>query len=255
MRRLAVTALSGWAGTLLAAVAYWPAIPAPARAAIAGPLGGPWLIVAAAAIVMQVAAWSIALVSERLSRSMLIVMTAACVATLLGIAVVRETIRLAAVDLATGKSSTRRPSASAACRCFSCSPSSMRWPSAGASAPCVVSSPSARIEPAKRERWAVGGSGCHLRPVSAVRSRRFSQQAADFVVISLFQPASGWSAEPDPSRGIVAVNQGRFKCRRMRPGPVSSSCGKKVSGTFSAKHPGRSRRPGPCRLRRPGKGS
>ena len=103
VRRLAVTALSGWAGTLLAAVAYWPAITAPARAAIAGPLGGPWLIVAAAAIVMQVAAWSIALVSDRLSRGMLIAMTAAWVATLLGLAVARETIRLAAVDLATGE--------------------------------------------------------------------------------------------------------------------------------------------------------
>ncbi len=103
VRRLAVTALSGLAGTLLAAWAYWPAIPAAARAAITGPLGGPWLIVAAVAVVMQIAAWSITLVIERLPRVMLIVMTAAWVASLLSIAAVRETIRLAAVDLAAAR--------------------------------------------------------------------------------------------------------------------------------------------------------
>jgi len=95
-------ALGGWAGTLLAAAAYWPAIPDAARAAITGPLAGPWLTVAAAGLGLQIAAWTITLVSDRLSHGTLFVMTTAWVATLLGIAVVRETIRLKAVDLAIG---------------------------------------------------------------------------------------------------------------------------------------------------------
>lgn len=102
VRRLAVMALGGWAGTLLAAAAYWPAIPDAARAAITGPLAGPWLTVAAAGLGLQIAAWTITLVSDRLSQGTLFVMTTAWVATLLGIAVVRETIRLTAVDLAIG---------------------------------------------------------------------------------------------------------------------------------------------------------
>lgn len=102
VRRLAVTSLSGWAGTLLAAAAYWPAIPVAAREAIIGPPAGPWLTVAVVGLLIQIAAWSVALFSDRLSYIALIVMTAAWVAALLGIAVVRETIRLTAVDLATG---------------------------------------------------------------------------------------------------------------------------------------------------------
>ncbi len=102
VRRLAVTALCGWAGTLLASWAYWPSIPDAARAAITGPLGGPWLAVVAVGLVIQIASWGGAFFSDRLARGQLIVMTAAWVATLLGVAVVRETIRLAAVDLAIG---------------------------------------------------------------------------------------------------------------------------------------------------------
>jgi hypothetical protein len=102
VRRLAVTALCGLTGTLLAAAAYWPAIPDPARAAITGALAGPWLLVAAAALAMQLVAWSITLYSDRLAQVTLIVTTAAWVVALLGVAVVREAIRLAAVDLEAG---------------------------------------------------------------------------------------------------------------------------------------------------------
>jgi hypothetical protein len=102
VRRLAITALCGWAGTLLAAAAYWPAIPDAARGSILGPLGVPWLTVAVVGLLIQVAAWSSALFSDQLPRGILIGMTATWVVTLLGIAVLRETIRLTAVDLATG---------------------------------------------------------------------------------------------------------------------------------------------------------
>jgi hypothetical protein len=101
VQRLAVTALCGLAGTLLAAAAYWPALPDAARAAITGPLAGPWLTVAAAALLTQGVTWGITLLADRLTQGTLLVMTAAWVAALLGIAVVREAIRLAAVDLAT----------------------------------------------------------------------------------------------------------------------------------------------------------
>lgn len=102
VRRLAVTALAGWAGTLLAVAAYWPAIPVAAREAIVGPPAGPWLTLAVVGLLMQSAAWGITFFSDRLSYGALIVMTAAWVAALLGIALVRKTIRLTAVDLATG---------------------------------------------------------------------------------------------------------------------------------------------------------
>lgn len=99
VRRLAVTALCGLTGTLLGAAAYWPAIPDPARAAITGALAGPWLSVAAAALVIQFVAWSITLFCDRLAQGTLIVTTVAWVVALVCIAVVREAIRLAAIDL------------------------------------------------------------------------------------------------------------------------------------------------------------
>jgi len=101
LRRLAMTALAGLVGMTAAAAVYWPTLPAESREAIAGPLGRPWLVAAAAGLAVQVICWLIAASRDRLPSGLATLATAGWLATLAGLVVLREAIRLATVDLDT----------------------------------------------------------------------------------------------------------------------------------------------------------
>jgi hypothetical protein len=101
LRRLAVTALAGLIGLAAAAAAYWPTLTAESREAIMGPLGEPWLITAAVGLAVQAICWVVAAGRDRLPTGLAAIATAGWLAALAGMVVLREVIRLAAVDLDT----------------------------------------------------------------------------------------------------------------------------------------------------------
>jgi hypothetical protein len=105
LRRLAVTAGAGLIGCCGAAVVYWSTLPPAVRELVAGPLAGPWLVVLGGALAVQAAAWSLAAIRDRLPSSHLVVATGAWVVGLVAVAMVREAIRLSAVDLAASAAS------------------------------------------------------------------------------------------------------------------------------------------------------
>ena len=101
LRRLALTALAGILGLAVALASYWPSLPAEARAALVGPLGGPWLVAAAIGLAGQTAAWLGAAARDRMPVGLAAVTTAGWLVSLAAVIVVREVIRLAAVDIDT----------------------------------------------------------------------------------------------------------------------------------------------------------
>jgi hypothetical protein len=105
VRRLALTACAGLAGTVLSALAYWPTISEAAQAAVMGPLAGGWLAVLVGALTVQAAVWIITAIRDRLTVPLLITATGGWLMGLASLAVVREAVRLAAVDLVTAAES------------------------------------------------------------------------------------------------------------------------------------------------------
>ncbi len=100
VRRLALTATAGLAGSFVSAAAYWPAIPEAAQAALTGPAAGPWLTLAGAALLVQALAWIVVAFSDRLPWPLMLGITGGWLIGLVSLAFVREAIRLAAIDLA-----------------------------------------------------------------------------------------------------------------------------------------------------------
>ncbi len=99
LRRLALTALAGLAGFVIAAAWYWPTLgPAP-RSAVVGPLGLPWGLAAAAGLAVQACCWLAAAVRDRMPTALAVLATAGWLIGLAGLIVLREAIRLATVDL------------------------------------------------------------------------------------------------------------------------------------------------------------
>ncbi len=105
VRRLALTACAGLTGTTFAAIAYWPTISVAAQAVVMGALAGPWLALLVGAVAVQAAVWIVTAIRDRLTLPLLIAATCAWLIGLVSVAVVREAIRLAAVDLATAAES------------------------------------------------------------------------------------------------------------------------------------------------------
>jgi hypothetical protein len=99
LRRLAVMALAGLAGLVIAATFYWPTLGPDPRSAVAGPPGLPWGIAATVGLAAQAACWFAAAVRDRMPTVLAIVATVGWVIGLAGLIVLREVIRLAAVDL------------------------------------------------------------------------------------------------------------------------------------------------------------
>jgi hypothetical protein len=100
VRRLALMACAGLVGTALAACGYWPTLSDAARNALTGPLAGPWLRILAGAFAVQVVAWTWAASRDRLAQPLLLVATCGWLVGLACVVVVREAVRLTAVDLA-----------------------------------------------------------------------------------------------------------------------------------------------------------
>ena len=105
VRRLALTAGAGLVGCVTAAVLYWSTLSAAVRDAVAGPLAGPWLAILCGAVAVQAAVWFIAAIRGRLSSPLLVAATGGWIVGLVAVAVVREAIRLTAVDLVSSAAS------------------------------------------------------------------------------------------------------------------------------------------------------
>ncbi|QDT54804.1 hypothetical protein Pan44_28420 [Caulifigura coniformis] len=90
------------AGIVLAGVAcaiFLATIPAATRSHVLGWTGGPYLAIAMLGAVLQLAGWWKLVRERRPSTSSQAMITAGCVATIGGMAVIREVVRLAASDL------------------------------------------------------------------------------------------------------------------------------------------------------------
>jgi hypothetical protein len=105
VRRLALTAGAGLVGCTTAGVLYWSTLPVAVRAAVAGPLAGPWLAMLGAAVVVQATVWCSAAIRGRLSSPLLLVATAGWLVGLVAVALVREAIRVTSVDVAAATAS------------------------------------------------------------------------------------------------------------------------------------------------------
>lgn len=99
VRRLALTALAGIAGSVIAAAAYGATFGDRERLAVGGPLGGAGLVLAAAGLMVQASVWAAAAASGRLSVRGAWVATAGWLAALSGLVAAREALRLASLDL------------------------------------------------------------------------------------------------------------------------------------------------------------
>jgi len=102
---VALTAGAGLIGCATAGVLYWSTLPVAVRAAVAGPLAGPWLAILGAAVVVQAAVWLIAAIHGRLSSPLLLAATGGWIVGLVAVALVREAIRLNSVDVAASAAS------------------------------------------------------------------------------------------------------------------------------------------------------
>jgi hypothetical protein len=98
-RRTCVLALSGIVLSTIAAVIYFSVMSEAARQTITGTLGFPYLLMAVGGGVIQLIAWAVQYRSGRLSRNGLSTVTAGLVVNFVGMAVVNEATRLAAIDV------------------------------------------------------------------------------------------------------------------------------------------------------------
>jgi len=99
IRHVALVGMIGLALMAVLALYYGSVLPAAIRSAITGRLSGIYLVIAALGIAVQFAGWMQIRRQSQLSRSLLIVQTAGLAATLTGLTVVREAIRLARVNI------------------------------------------------------------------------------------------------------------------------------------------------------------
>ena len=98
-KHLAVAALTGILLTGACAGLYWLRMSEPAREAVTGPLAGPYFIAAIAGLAIQVIAWVSQARRNDFQIGVLLALSAGLLVTITGMTVVREAIRLAAVDL------------------------------------------------------------------------------------------------------------------------------------------------------------
>lgn len=99
VQRLAVTGLAGLVGGTAALGLYAATLPVATRSLVTGGLGGLWLLLLLGGLLVQAVVWGISLRAGRLATPLAGLLTAGWLLGLLGLLVVREVIRLAAVDL------------------------------------------------------------------------------------------------------------------------------------------------------------
>ena len=98
-RRTAVIAVAGIITSTLAALVYFWMMKPDARDTITGPVAFPYLVMAIVGGVIQLGAWVPQFLAARLSKKWLIVATTGLVINFIGMAVVNEATRLAALDI------------------------------------------------------------------------------------------------------------------------------------------------------------
>jgi len=98
-RRLAIMAIGGLVAAGIAATVYLNRCPSQTRSLIFGPLAQAYLVAAVIGGVAQVLGWAALLKANRFRSGLLWLLTIACGTTLLCVAVVREVVRLSAVDI------------------------------------------------------------------------------------------------------------------------------------------------------------
>ena len=97
--RVSLLGLGGLVATALAGLWYHAAADESARAALTAPLALPYLAAAVAAGVLHAAAWLLQLTKESFQARWLWLGTASLIVTVLGMNVVRESVRLHATDV------------------------------------------------------------------------------------------------------------------------------------------------------------
>ncbi len=100
VRRTAGLALAGLSVSAVCGLLYYRALAEASQAVVTGPAARMYLGLALAGCVIQSAGWLRQLTRESCSRAWLIVTSVGLVATVLGVAVVRECLRISRIDMA-----------------------------------------------------------------------------------------------------------------------------------------------------------
>jgi hypothetical protein len=99
LRRLAIMAFAGLCGAACCGWLYGTTLPEATRTALTGSCGRLWLGAAVAGGAVQACVWLVAVLRDRLGMTLALMATLGWAVWLAGILVVREVIRLAAVDV------------------------------------------------------------------------------------------------------------------------------------------------------------
>ena len=96
---IALMAAIGLLGAVICAVGYYFMLPVGQRSAVTGPLARPYLLLAAAGVMTQLGAWHFVFHRRRLSGLLLSIASIGAAATILGVSVAREALRLGSIDV------------------------------------------------------------------------------------------------------------------------------------------------------------
>jgi hypothetical protein len=106
-RRLAITSIAGLAVAFAFALGYWTTLAPSIRIHVTGSPGRLWLVIVIASLLTQITGWTMQLRRPETTHSWLPAITAASLTTLLGVASLREIIRLAQANLQQVTASTK----------------------------------------------------------------------------------------------------------------------------------------------------
>ena len=98
-RRLGVVSIAGLAFASLCAIGYWVTLHQSVRMSLIGSIGMPWLLIAISGVLFQIVAWLFQFRRPCICNRWLSAITLASTITLLGVASLREIIRLAQANL------------------------------------------------------------------------------------------------------------------------------------------------------------
>ncbi len=96
---IALIAAIGLLGAVVCAVVYYYMLPETLRSAVTRPLARPYLLLAVVGVMGQLGAWHFVFHRRRLSAVLLGIASAGAAATILGVSVAREALRLGSIDL------------------------------------------------------------------------------------------------------------------------------------------------------------